>query len=694
MTSSDNYKRCSLRLGILNTAAVLIIASVFVLFTAFCNGTIRAEDTVDGNTGGEFIDGSVTYTWQLEGEEAHITAITCEDERYELNIPEEIEGYPVTSIPWDECLTGNDRVTALSLPDGVTSVSDSAFGYTPNLQSVYVSDSNPGLTLQDGVLFNKDMTQLLVYPASKPGSDYVIPESVTSLKWNAFSYTQYLENLTLSSGITEFSDSIMFCDSLKSVDLNMLSRINGGQLTYCFNIERVTVSENNTKLVVYDNALYSYGNYWDYNDTEMTLSFYPPGRDDEVFTIPDEIDGRKVTCIMSAACRGSKFKEIGLPCNLVQIGGRAFEYCENLVTVVLPEGTEILGSNAFLCCNSLKYVYIPESVTDITDLTSGVPEGMTVYGIPGSTAEAYIENLYNPDTWPYDPDSGYTFKDIAEEKIPQDITLCNESVEEKITVLEDGTKQLKLDLNDGTADLSAYARRGVTYACDDPDVAEISEDGILTLKKEGETKLRITAVVAAGDEAYFAPTEMQIDLIVWDSQKPEPVEQTISGANKFTKTYGCAAFSLGQKAMTGLTYKSSNTKIAKVSSTGKVTIVAPGTVKITVTAAETDTYLKATKSVTVTSSVAKPTLKCKAGKRKVKVSWSKVAKAKGYQIYVKYPGKKKYKKVLTTSSKVKAVKHKKLRKGKKYSYKVRAYVKVGGKTYYSKFSKAKTVKVK
>ena len=63
------------------------------------------------------------------------------------------------------------------------------------------------------------------------------------------------------------------------------------------------------------------------------------------------------------------------------------------------------------------------------------------------------------------------------------------------------------------------------------------------------------------------------------------------------------AFSLGAKLSKGngkLTYKSSNTKIAKVSSKGKVTLTGKaGTVKITVTAASSNNYNKAAKTVTI-----------------------------------------------------------------------------------------------
>ncbi|MEE0706318.1 MAG: fibronectin type III domain-containing protein, partial [Adlercreutzia sp.] len=96
--------------------------------------------------------------------------------------------------------------------------------------------------------------------------------------------------------------------------------------------------------------------------------------------------------------------------------------------------------------------------------------------------------------------------------------------------------------------------------------------------------------------------------------------------------------------------------------------------------------------------------KVAAGKKSFTVKWSKLSKANlkqatGYQI--RYSLKKtmkgaKVKTVKATSSAGKkcALKVSKLKGGKKYYVQVRTYKKVGGKTYCSGWSKAKTVKVK
>ncbi|GEM_PF-1937945 len=78
--------------------------------------------------------------------------------------------------------------------------------------------------------------------------------------------------------------------------------------------------------------------------------------------------------------------------------------------------------------------------------------------------------------------------------------------------------------------------------------------------------------------------------------------QTIVGTSKYSKHVGDGAFQLDAESTGGgsLTFASSNTKVATVDSFGKVTIVGAGSATIKVTAEATDTYMKASKNITIT----------------------------------------------------------------------------------------------
>lgn len=98
----------------------------------------------------------------------------------------------------------------------------------------------------------------------------------------------------------------------------------------------------------------------------------------------------------------------------------------------------------------------------------------------------------------------------------------------------------------------------------------------------------------------------------------------------------------------------------------------------------------------VTPTLSKPTLtKAAAGKRNITIKWKKVAGANGYKVYraTRKNGKYKPVKTIKKGSTV-SYKNKKLKKGKKYYYKIKAYRVVDKKNVYSSFSSIRYAKVK
>ena len=92
---------------------------------------------------------------------------------------------------------------------------------------------------------------------------------------------------------------------------------------------------------------------------------------------------------------------------------------------------------------------------------------------------------------------------------------------------------------------------------------------------------------------------------------------------------------------------------------------------------------------------ATPTVSLKAGSRKATVKWSRVSGASGYQVVrsLKKSSGFKTAKTVTSGSRTYYV-NKKLKKGKTYYFKVRAYRKVSGKKIYGSYSTVKAVRVR
>ncbi len=155
--------------------------------------------------------------------------------------------------------------------------------------------------------------------------------------------------------------------------------------------------------------------------------------------------------------------------------------------------------------------------------------------------------------------------------------------------------------------------------------------------------------------------------------------QQIAVTGSYTKTYGDNAFNISAKLTAGngsLQFTSSDTTVATVSNRGKVTIKGTGACKIIVTAAATSKCNAATAEILIKVNPKKATLKSiKVAKgKKMTVKWTKDKTATGYEI--QYSTKSNFKsaktvtvkKASTTSTTVK-----KLKAGKKYYVRIRAY---------------------
>lgn len=141
---------------------------------------------------------------------------------------------------------------------------------------------------------------------------------------------------------------------------------------------------------------------------------------------------------------------------------------------------------------------------------------------------------------------------------------------------------------------------------------------------------------------YYLSRDAQRVFGLWGNEKSVAVpglkeSQTISVKSSFVKNFlPNTKFSLSASAYGKLSYSSSNTSVATVSSGGTVTIKGCGTTTITVTAAETTGYKKATKKVTVKvlpTQVKNLSAKSAASK-KISFSWSRDKYVDGYEIQI------------------------------------------------------------
>ncbi len=128
-------------------------------------------------------------------------------------------GNSVTNIcewAFEDCTS----LTSITIPDSVTWISKYAFDDCTSLTEINVSSNNANYSSENGVLFNKEKTELIKYPAGKTETKYIIPDSVTNIGKLAFENCTSLTSVTIPDSVTEIDDwAFENCTSLTSVTI-------------------------------------------------------------------------------------------------------------------------------------------------------------------------------------------------------------------------------------------------------------------------------------------------------------------------------------------------------------------------------------------------------------------------------------------------------------------------------------------
>ena len=155
----------------------------------------------------------------------------------------------------------------ITIPSSVTSIGDLTFSGCASLLSIEVSNGNRNYSSTDGVLFNKNKTELITYPLGKTDSEYAIPNSVTSIDWYAFDGCTSLTSIIIPNSITSISlCAFRYCTSLTNVTIgNSVTSIGDFAFEGCTSLTSVTIPDSVTSI----------GSYAFYNCTSLTSITIP-----------------------------------------------------------------------------------------------------------------------------------------------------------------------------------------------------------------------------------------------------------------------------------------------------------------------------------------------------------------------------------------------------------------------------------
>ena len=276
-----------------------------------------------------------------------------------ISVPSRLGGYPVDNIG-EYAFYWCDRLTEVTIPNGVTNIGDCAFEYCTGLTN---------LTIPSGVQSIGD----LAFDNCTGLTEITIPGNVENIGTYTFSGCGGLTSVTLSNGVLSIGHRAFDdCDALTSVIIpDSVANIGAGAFAGCLRLETIGVADGNTRYTSEDGVLFT-------TDKSLLVGF--PGGRIGAYEIPGS-----VTSIWDSAFSGCiNLSAVAIPGSVTSIGSYAFSGCSGLTEVTLPGSVTNIGSSAFSGCRGLTEVTIPENVTSIGSSAFSGCSGLTEVAIPGS----------------------------------------------------------------------------------------------------------------------------------------------------------------------------------------------------------------------------------------------------------------------------------------------------------------------
>lgn len=255
----------------------------------------------------------------------------------------------------------NHPASTFHVKGSVNNIFAGHFNGAANLSGFSVSEDNEHFSERDGVLYNHDETELLAYPPHKTSSEYTIPNTVEIIGYFSFHDNAYLTHLHIPESALFGHLPQHYTTRIYDVFRNLTA------------LESFEVEEGNDYYHSIDGVLF----------TSDRLLVYPLGKTDETYHVPSHVEmidyyafhnhtflkhihinEETETIGWGAFLDAISLETVTFEAGskLDEISHQAFKGAVNLSTIELPDQLFSIGMHAFRYTTSLEGIIIPASV--------------------------------------------------------------------------------------------------------------------------------------------------------------------------------------------------------------------------------------------------------------------------------------------------------------------------------------------
>lgn len=309
---------------------LLVVLLSMTSYNSYAYDYDIAVENTDGVT--------IYYNFINEGTELEVTGKTQGLQSWmvytgSVNIPEEVtymnKNYKVTSIGEKAFFRSESYLNYVTIPKSVTSIGDGAFQGCSGLTSFIIP---PYVTTIGSYAF-MGCNRL---------TSITIPNGVSSINSQTFQDCSSLASVVIPNSVISIGSGAFSGTAITTVDIpNSVISIGGGAYN-----ETPWFNEQPDGLIYINNFAYRYKGSMPEN------------------TVINILEGTKGICGY-AFNNCNNLTSIILPNSLTTIGNSAFSGCTNLSTITIPESVIAIETAAFSECSNLSSITIPNNVVNI-----------------------------------------------------------------------------------------------------------------------------------------------------------------------------------------------------------------------------------------------------------------------------------------------------------------------------------------
>lgn len=381
-------------------------------------------------------------------------------------IPEEYHGLPVTMIQTG-AFFGCNELISVTIPDSITEIGQMAFENCTGLMEIVIGDHitnimpvafhNTGYyndeqnwengalylenylievrqnvagsyTIKEGIkciagsAFNRcmELTEVilpdsltsigeLAFQTCTGLTGMVIPDSVTNIGIYAFSGCSGLTSVNIPGSVTSIERGLFLnCSALKTVTIgNGVTSIGDQAFGGCGELTNIVLPDS--IINIGDGAFMMTGYYLDKQNWEngaLYLGKCLIGAEMDLIGTYSIKDG--TICIAAGAFQNCDDLEgVTIPNSVTSIGIYAFYGCSGLTSITIPDSVTSIGAGAFSGCSGLTSITIPDSVTSIESelfyncsalKTVTIGNGVTSIGMGAFSGCSGLTSIIIPDS--------------------------------------------------------------------------------------------------------------------------------------------------------------------------------------------------------------------------------------------------------------------------------------------------------